>query len=148
MRAPVARFALLSVLVPVLCEAAPGFELPLRGGWTDGLPFDEPNSDFGGRHHLAVDLFVPGGTPVYAVADGRVVLTRTDAGGYKGVIVIEHTLPGGAKVLSLYGHLSTREGLKVRNGPVERGALIASVAYDDEDAPCLNPSANSRTASR
>ena len=77
--------------------------------------------------HTGIDLAVPLGTPVFAAADGVVVLARpmTDATGtlvgYGNYVIIQHDT--GLK--TLYGHLLA---IGVKEGdPVKRGQLIGLV---------------------
>ena len=77
--------------------------------------------------HTGVDLAVPLGTPVFAAADGVVVLARsmTDASGaligYGNYVVIQHD----AGLKTLYGHLLA---IGVKEGDaVKRGQLIGLV---------------------
>jgi len=77
--------------------------------------------------HTGIDLAMPLGTPVFAAADGVVVLARpmTDAGGmlvgYGNYVIIQHDT--GLK--TLYGHLMT---IGVKEGDlVRRGQLIGLV---------------------
>ena len=77
--------------------------------------------------HTGLDLAVPLGTPVFAAADGAVVLARpmTDSTGnvvgYGNYIVIQHD----ANLRTLYGHLMT---IGVKEGDiVKRGQLIGLV---------------------
>ncbi len=77
--------------------------------------------------HTGLDLAVPLGTPVFAAADGAVVLARpmTDSSGnligYGNYIVIQHD----ANLRTLYGHLMT---IGVKEGDVvKRGQLIGLV---------------------
>jgi murein DD-endopeptidase MepM/ murein hydrolase activator NlpD len=77
--------------------------------------------------HTGVDLAVPLGTPVFAAADGVVVLARpmTDTSGalvgYGNYVVIQHD----AGLKTLYGHLLT---IGVKEGDVvKRGQLIGLV---------------------
>jgi murein DD-endopeptidase MepM/ murein hydrolase activator NlpD len=82
----------------------------------------------GFRHfHTGIDLAVPLGTPVFAAADGVVVLARpmADSGGllvgYGNYIVIQHD----AGLKTLYGHLLT---IGVKEGDiVHRGQLVGLV---------------------
>jgi murein DD-endopeptidase MepM/ murein hydrolase activator NlpD len=72
------------------------------------------------RFHSGLDLRAPGGTPVYAAADG--VVARSGAGGaYGNLVVIDH----GAGLSSLYGH--HRENLVREGERVRRGQVIALV---------------------
>jgi murein DD-endopeptidase MepM/ murein hydrolase activator NlpD len=77
--------------------------------------------------HTGIDLAVPLGTPVFAAADGVVVLARPmeDTGGllvgYGNYIVIQHD----AGLKTLYGHLLT---IGVKEGDiVHRGQLVGLV---------------------
>ena len=77
--------------------------------------------------HTGVDLAVPLGTPVFAAADGVVVLARpmTDSAGtlvgYGNYVVIQHD----AGLKTLYGHLLA---IRVKEGDiVKRGQLIGLV---------------------
>lgn len=74
----------------------------------------------GRRFHAGLDLRAPEGTPVYAVAAGRV--TRSDSGGgYGHHVVIDH----GAGLESLYAHHA--RNLVGAGDPVRRGQVIALV---------------------
>jgi murein DD-endopeptidase MepM/ murein hydrolase activator NlpD len=77
--------------------------------------------------HTGIDLSVPPGTPVFAAADGVVVLARpmTDSAGalvgYGNYVIIQHD----AGLKTLYGHLLT---IGVKEGDqVKRGQLIGLV---------------------
>jgi murein DD-endopeptidase MepM/ murein hydrolase activator NlpD len=62
-----------------------------------------------------MDLAVPLGTPIYAVADGTVLFTRASSGGYGIHVAINH----GGRVVTLYAHCSrllVGEGQRVRQG--------------------------------
>jgi hypothetical protein len=90
------------------------------------------NSNFGNQMHLAVDISVPAGTAVYAVAEGTVVESKGDVGSYGGDtpshpgggMVVRHRTNSGATFYALYGHLSQR--LPVGAG-VKGGQRIGSV---------------------
>ncbi len=90
--------------------------------------FGRQSSGFGGKHHTADDYSGSGGTPVFAMADGRISFSGP-LGGYGWLITIDHFELG---VYSLYGHLSTERN-KVTSGQVKKGQLIAFLADDDED---------------
>lgn len=53
------------------------------------------------RFHSGIDIAADGGTPIYAAADGQIIL-RQYYGGYGNCIMIDH----GSGVVSLYGHQS------------------------------------------
>jgi len=66
--------------------------------------------------HLGVDLHAATGTPVYAVNDGKVVLTK-ELSNYGNTLMIDH----GARIFSLYLHLerfAVTSGAMVKKGDV------------------------------
>lgn len=91
----------------------------------DKLPFDTPvkagsfrfTSPFGyrwGRLHAGVDLAGPVGTPIFAPADGTVIVAEVE-NGYGNVIKIQHAFG----ISTVYGHLSkfrVTKGQKVSRG--------------------------------
>lgn len=73
------------------------------------------------RMHAGVDFPTPVGTPVYAVAEGRVTFVGRQ-GGYGTVIEIEHPLAGR---MTRYAHLSrAADGVRV-GALVQRGQTVA-----------------------
>jgi murein DD-endopeptidase MepM/ murein hydrolase activator NlpD len=97
------------------------FITPVHGAWK--------SSDFGMRYdpyyrvwqlHAGVDLAAPGGTPIYAAADGRVVQAGW-AGGYGNYTCIYHGMYQGRGLSTCYGHQSAmlvRDGQTVHQGDV------------------------------
>lgn len=74
------------------------------------------------RPHLGVDYAAPAGTPVRAVADGRVIFAGWN-GGFGDQVKIQH----GHSYVSMYGHLS-RFGSGIRPGAtVRQGEVIGYV---------------------
>lgn len=74
------------------------------------------------RPHLGVDYAAPAGTPVRAVADGKVVTAGWN-GGFGNQVTIQH----GQNYLSMYGHLS-KLGHGIRTGAIVRqGQIIGYV---------------------
>lgn len=70
--------------------------------------------------HTGVDIGVGMGSPVYAAADGKVIVASYGYGGYGVAVVIDH----GSGISTLYGHNSS---LNVSVGQtVTRGQVIAS----------------------
>ncbi len=67
--------------------------------------------DFGVNNHLGEDCNKNSGgnsdcgEAVYAAANGRVVYAENAGTGWGNVVIIEHILPDGKKVQTLYGHL-------------------------------------------
>jgi len=94
-----------------------------------------------------VDAKAPIDTPIYAIADGVVKISDNQSFGgygpdpnkedlrYKGyIVIIEHILPNGSKIISLYGHVKkgeyskeTEEGLIPVGSRVYKGQYIASI---------------------
>jgi len=81
------------------------------------------------KFHAAEDYKRPAGTPVYAMADGRISFSGT-AGGYGWLILIDHPQ---ANLYSLYGHLSPSRWKLAAGTEVERGDLIAYLGDSDEN---------------
>lgn len=72
------------------------------------------------RAHDGVDIGAPAGDPVYAAADGKVILAEW-YGGYGNAVMIDH----GNGMTTLYGHNSS---LNVSSGQtVKKGQVIARV---------------------
>ena len=90
------------------------FSWPVDGGWISDI--------FGGeRNHKGLDIAAPGGTDIYASADGIVVAAGWNPGGYGYFVQIDH-LNG---YQTVYGHMSTVYA--VVDQPVTRGQLIGAV---------------------
>ena len=81
------------------------------------------------QYHAAEDYKRPAGTPVYAMADGRISYSDP-AGGYGWLITIDHPL---ANLYSLYGHLSPSRWKLESGMKVKRGDLIAYLGDPDEN---------------
>jgi len=97
-----------------------------QGFGPTGFAFEAAYAGFA-HFHTGIDLSVPLGTPVFAAADGVVVLARpmTDTAGalvgYGNYVIIQHD----AGLKTLYGHLLT---IGVKEGDqVKRGQLIGLV---------------------
>lgn len=79
-----------------------------------------------GRMHKGVDFRLPEGRPIYAIDDGRVILSRADSNdpqvktGYGWYLVLEHK--GGLQ--SVYAHLRHRADFNVGDN-VTRGQQVA-----------------------
>jgi murein DD-endopeptidase MepM/ murein hydrolase activator NlpD len=92
--------------------------LPVRGIVTSNYGWRHDPIDGTTRHHNGVDIAVPTGTKVKAIAAGRVIESRTH-GGYGNLVTIEHA--DGS--VSMYGHNSR---LEVACGEqVEAGQTVA-----------------------
>ncbi len=76
------------------------------------------------RLHAGIDFAAPCGSPVYAAADGEVILATPagESGGYGNRLVIDHGLHGGVDLATTYNHLTR---FAVTSGHVARGQLVA-----------------------
>ena len=85
--------------------------------------------------HLGVDIWVPAGTAVLAVLDGKIHSFRNNInfGDYGPTIVLEHQTKNGI-FHTLYGHLSRKslEGL-TEGGIVRQGQKIAELGDANEN---------------
>jgi murein DD-endopeptidase MepM/ murein hydrolase activator NlpD len=81
------------------------------------------------QYHAAEDYKRPAGTPVYAMAEGRISFSGR-AGGYGWLIIIDHPQ---ANLYSLYGHLSPSRWKLESGTDVKRGDLIAYLGDSDEN---------------
>lgn len=122
-------------------------------GYVDGFDFPVPDVDikhtdfaiyrarFGGLH-TGIDLaFEQLGEPVRAAARGRV--TFSDPEGWdteKGVVVVQHTLPDGTLVNTLYGHMEELNGhvFPQMGQCVERGDIVGAVGFPSRGRPHLH----------
>ncbi len=92
--------------------------LPVNGTITSGVGMRIDPIDGVWRHHNGIDIAVPLGTPVHAVADGTVVFAGSRSG-YGLTVLVEHT----NGMVTLCGHNSR---LVVEAGQhVSKGATIA-----------------------
>lgn len=93
-------------------------KLPVQGVITSGYGMRHDPIDGNQRHHNGVDIAVPTGTRVKAIAAGRVVESGA-RGGYGNLVTIQHA----DGMVSLYGHNAE---LAVKVGDqVEAGQTVA-----------------------
>jgi murein DD-endopeptidase MepM/ murein hydrolase activator NlpD len=96
-------------------------------------------TNFGEDNHLGEDWNKNSGgntdcgEPVYAIGNGTIVYADHAGTGWGNVVIIEHTLPDGKKVESLYGHL--QEILK-KTGEVKKREQIGKVGNADGKYLC------------
>lgn len=82
--------------------------------------YDLDVGEFSGLHP-GIDLKLAFGTPVGAVAGGRVSLVQKKDDGLGLYVIVEHRLASGERIFSIYGHLDTawvQEGEDVRPGQI------------------------------
>lgn len=143
---------LLNILIIILCiwssdvnadQIPQTFFMPYEGG-TITRSFKTQVSKRG--YHLGVDISLPEGTPVYAIADGVVTYFRSDANGYGGDVksggscspiqgyafFIKCRKSDGSYFLVHYGHIIS--SLKVGD-LVVRGQIVGKV---DKFSFCTN----------
>jgi murein DD-endopeptidase MepM/ murein hydrolase activator NlpD len=75
-------------------------------------------------YHPGIDFAASCGSPVYAAADGDVILTTPESlsGGYGNRLIIDHGLQRGVDLTTTYNHLTS---FVVTSGHVARGQLVA-----------------------
>ncbi len=113
-RVLLAAIGLLAIVLPASpvaaqsladCGVVDEIVLPIDG-IRDGDDFGLYRAKFGGLH-VGVDVaFYRHGAPVRAIANGRVTYANPEGWDTeKGVVIVEHNLPDGSRVYSLYGHM-------------------------------------------
>jgi murein DD-endopeptidase MepM/ murein hydrolase activator NlpD len=86
--------------------------------------------DFGANNHLGEDWNKNSGgnsdcgETVFAIAGGTIVFAEDAGEGWGNVVIIEHYLPDGTRVRSLYGHL---QEITKTSGEVKRREPIGTV---------------------
>lgn len=96
---------------------------------------------FGGLHTGIDVAFEQLGMPVQAAARG--IVTYSDPEGWdteKGVVVVEHTMPDGTLVNTLYGHMEQLNGYYFPqvDDCVELGDIVGAVGYPSRGLPHLH----------
>jgi murein DD-endopeptidase MepM/ murein hydrolase activator NlpD len=103
------------------------FSAPVRGyGVNSPFGLRKLAGEARARAHKGVDIAAPKGTGVLVTAEGRVLRTGYDAGGFGNFVEVSH--PNG--MTSLYGHLSridVASGMTVEQG--QRIGLVGSTGY-------------------
>lgn len=57
------------------------------------------------KNHAGIDIGGSTGNPVYAAADGVIIYSQYNTGGYGNLVMIDHgTNSEGVKIVTLYGH--------------------------------------------
>lgn len=72
-------------------------------------------------YHSGIDIAVPIGTPIKAIADGTISAARSGMRGYGVGVFINHGIVNGNGIVSEYGHLSrfiVKIGQKVKQGQI------------------------------
>ncbi len=123
------------------CGYIDGFEYPVPGIDVNRTDFGIYRSRFGGLHTGIDVAFGDLGEPVRAGARGLV--TYSDIEGWdteKGVVVIQHTLPDGTLVNTLYGHMEELNGhtFPPVDTCVEQGQIIGAIGDPSLSRPHLH----------
>ncbi len=89
-----------------------GFQDPTGGKMKDtpyyhyGDPYKSGN--YKGKPHPGIDIKGNEGDPIRPIGPGKVVKVGYDEKGYGHYIVVEHVLPDGTKIYSVYAHLKSK----------------------------------------
>lgn len=109
------------------------------GGYMENRLLYLRSAVFGGTEHrtlhLGVDLWLPAGTPIFAVLAGKVHSYADNAnfGDYGPTIILEHQEQN-LIFYSLYGHLNRASLKEIYEGmPIEAGQLIALLGDEEEN---------------
>jgi murein DD-endopeptidase MepM/ murein hydrolase activator NlpD len=94
-----------------------------RDEWYNALEFRE-NNHLGEDWNKNTGGNTDCGEPVYAIANGVITYARDAGPGWGNVVIIEHTLPSGEKVESLYGHLLE---IQTGSGELKRRQQIGKI---------------------
>jgi murein DD-endopeptidase MepM/ murein hydrolase activator NlpD len=95
--------------------------------------------DFGQNDHLGEDWNkntggnTDCGEPVFAIANGRIFYAQDAGPGWGNVVIIDHALPSGEKIESLYGHL---QEILINEGDVQKRQQIGRVGNANGLYPC------------
>jgi murein DD-endopeptidase MepM/ murein hydrolase activator NlpD len=101
-------------------RASSGFIFPVRSGWVTATAWFYPAS-FGGGWHPGIDIGAPIGTPIIAPANGVVLATGSQGGGYGTWMLTAHQM-GNHTYVFLYGHLN---GFANFGATINQGQTIA-----------------------
>ena len=99
------------------------FTKPLEGKITSNFGYRKSPVAGASTNHSGIDIGVPVGTPVKAIADGTVIAANGGMRGYGNGIFINHGIINGKRIVSEYGHLS--EFLVNVGNKIKQGQIIA-----------------------
>ena len=97
------------------------FKKPVEGKITSDFGYRKSPIAGATTNHSGIDIGVPIGTPVKAIADGTIIAANGGMRGYGNGVFIDHGMINGKHVVSEYGHLSSflvKVGEKVKQGQV------------------------------
>ena len=93
---------------------------------SDGFGWRPNPSGVGEGHHNGLDFTPGGGSPIYAVADGTVVLHSDEQYGYGNHVILTHNV-NGLVFDSLYAHMLTGSSPLNAGDPIKVGDFIGLV---------------------
>ena len=140
---PVENTAVKTEITPVSVTIAESFAYPVgktetvtqakdRDGWYNALEFRE-NDHLGEDWNKDTGGDTDCGEPVYAIAIGVITFARDAGPGWGNVVIVEHTLPSGDTVESLYGHLNE---ILVNSGEVKKRQQVGKIGNAGGRYPC------------
>ena len=97
------------------------FIVPVEGKITSDFGYRKTPLSGASSNHSGIDIGVPVGTPVKAIACGTVIAANGGMRGYGNGVFVDHGIINGKHVISEYGHLSSfdvKVGDKVKQGQV------------------------------
>lgn len=97
------------------------FKKPVEGKITSEFGYRKAPTGGASINHSGIDIAVPTGTPIRAIADGKVIAANGGMRGYGNGVFIDHGLINGKLIVSEYGHLSqflVKPGDKIKQGQV------------------------------
>lgn len=103
-----------------------------KDAWYNALEFGE-SAHLGEDWNLNTGGDSDCGQPVYAAANGVVTYAQDAGPGWGNVVIVEHVLPSGEKVETLYGHM--RE-IRKTSGVVAKREQIGAVGNANGRYPC------------
>lgn len=117
------------------------FQRPIDGTLTATRQVGEYEATYYCGNHLGVDIGVSANTPVRAISDGAVKYSG-NVTGLGHAIHVEHTLPAGGKIVSVYYHLKRLgQGGITLGSTVTKGQIIGhttNVSMDYGTGPHLH----------
>lgn len=99
------------------------FEKPAEGRISSDFGYRKAPTKGASTGHSGIDIAIPVGTPIKAIADGKIIAAHDRMKGYGTGVFIDHGIINGKHVISEYGHLSS---YNVKYGDnIKKGQIIA-----------------------
>ena len=113
------------------------FIKPVEGKITSDFGYRNIDLKGATKNHSGIDIAVPVGTSVKAIADGKVVAANGGMRGYGKGVFVDHGTINGKHVISEYGHLSQFE-VKVGDRVIQGQELAKSGNTGTSTGPHLH----------